>query len=189
MWNKGGWSDSLLWALGSVDHKVLDKNCKESMDSAHYSRYSSQSCHSSHNSHSSYSSQYRTDTAKESMASVHQATSAMLYQRIKACWRTSWTQTLHKLNTNGTSWTQFIAQHCTSWRKIAQSRLNIMFEIQLCATCLLLTVTVLQMTAAPTSLRQSFLKMGPEQPLSRTRYIENEILCLAWSGLHFWDVG
>ena len=187
MWNKGGWSDSLLWALGSVDHKALDKNCKESMDSAHYSRYSSQSCHSSHNSHSSYSSQYRTDTAKESMASVHQATSAMLYQRIKACWRTSWTQTLHKLNTNGTSWTQFIAQHCTSWRKIAQSRLNIMFEIQLCATCLLLTVTVLQMTAAPTSLRQSFLKMGLEQPLSRTRYIE--ILSLAWSGLHFWDVG
>ena len=106
VWNRGGWSDSLLWALGSVDHKVLDKNCKESMDSAHYSRYSSQSCHSSHNSHSSYSSQYRTDTAKESMASVHQATSAMLYQRIKACWRTSWTQTLHKLNTNGTSWTQ-----------------------------------------------------------------------------------
>ena len=53
MWNKGGWSDSLLWALGSVDHKALDKNCKESMDSAHYSRYSSQSCHSSHNSHRS----------------------------------------------------------------------------------------------------------------------------------------
>ena len=150
------------------------------MDSAHYSRYSSQSCHSSHN--CQQPQQLQQPVQDRHCKRIHG-----FCPPSNVCYAVSTHQSLlaHKLNTNTTQaehkWHKLnTAQHC---RKIAQSRLNIMFEIQLCATCLLLTVTVLQMTAAPTSLRQSFFKMGPEQPLSRTRYIGNTMSGLIWVAL------